>query len=276
MPKEKSPERIAALDLYLDSNGKKSILFIAEETGATQATLRSWKKRDDWDKELEKKRGFIVTPPIEKPQKRDDKSSKRGDPVAKKQSGGQPGNRNAVGNKGGKGNPAPKGNKYAVVTGEYETIRFDTLTDTERALALSAPLDPKEILIAEYQLLVVREYRALHKIENSKRTAERGMVPASVSIESYSNGEGNQTASRRTNTSHQSLDERLTRTEDSLTGIQDAIRKVVAQLHKLHYDEVKLEIERKKVIREENERTGTEGESISIAFDYGNDGQGGK
>ncbi|BBP90960.1 hypothetical protein BsIDN1_45780 [Bacillus safensis] len=45
-----------------------------------------------------------------------------------------PGNQNAKGNRGG---AAPKGNKNSFKTGEYESIMFDYMDDTEKRSSLS-------------------------------------------------------------------------------------------------------------------------------------------
>ena len=75
--------------------------------------------------------------------------------------GGQYGNQNAKGKKHG----APKGSKYGLVTGEYETITMDNLTDDEREFIKKIRMDKIQILQDELVILSVRERRMLRRIE---------------------------------------------------------------------------------------------------------------
>ena len=83
----------------------------AGEMGANYESLRRWKVKDGWEKDVPRKRG------------------------------GQPGNtnsrkkKNAKGNKGG---GAPKGNKNAEKDGAYSAVFFDALPDADKDFENSA------------------------------------------------------------------------------------------------------------------------------------------
>lgn len=266
MAREKSPQRLRAYELYLESGGEKKLHLIAEEIGVSEATVRSWKKRDDW----------TATKQEEKCNDAKEKTAtKRNANPPKKKTGAQPGNKNAVGNRGGKGNPAPPGNAYALVTGEYETIMFDTLSERERALIKDAPLAPKEMLLDQYRVAIVREHRCMQRIEAIKRLAERNMVPASVSIESYAHGEESASTTKKTRTTHENLDERLIRNEDALLRIQEFIRKVSLQLHKYNYDSQRLDLDKARILalptHSRDDHEDETDEDIDFEYDYGGD-----
>lgn len=239
MPKQKSPERLRALQLYIESDGKNSIHLIAQEVGATESTVRGWKVKDDWPKALRVAKRSV------KEAERSATAPIQSISAGKRKSGGQPGNLNAVGNKGGRGNPAPKGNKYAVTTGEFETILFDSLTDAQKRLIETAPESHAEKLLAEYHVAIVRERNILMNIQSVQRKKERDMVPARVNIKSSTAGSGG-TITRDTFTTHESADDRLIRLEDALTRVQNYIRSVVSDMHRFEVDDARIEIERKK------------------------------
>lgn len=130
---------IEAKELY--DKGLK-LIEIAKELDVPVGTVRSWKNRQCWDNAtLQKKKRNVA-----------------------KKRGGQPGNKNAKGH----GGTGPPGNKNAVKTGEFETLFFDTLNSEELQLAETIGLDKEQLLLQEIQLLTVREYRMLHRIEALK------------------------------------------------------------------------------------------------------------
>lgn len=113
--------------------------MVASKLNLPEETVRRWKSTHKWDNE------------------RSDKKSER----SERKKGGQPGNRNAEGH----GGTGPPGNKNAVRTGEFETLFFNTLNWEEQQLTSMIGLDKEQLLLQEIQLLTVREYRMLHRIE---------------------------------------------------------------------------------------------------------------
>lgn len=76
MPRQRSPKRDLAYQLWLDSGKKKKLKDIAAELEVSESQIRKWKNQDGWN-------GNVT------------KSSKSN--VTKRKKGGQPGNHNATG-----------------------------------------------------------------------------------------------------------------------------------------------------------------------------------
>ena len=127
MPRARSPNRDKAFQLWIESQGRKSLQDIAAELGVKPEQVRSWKHADQWDAQTKK-----VTLPNGKGH------------VVKRKQGGQRGNRNAVGNNGG----APVGNKNnfrhgayeRVMAGLMETDEAEIFKDEETGLSIEAEL----------------------------------------------------------------------------------------------------------------------------------------
>lgn len=92
MPRQRSPNRDKAFEIWQESGGSLLLKDIAAQLGVSESQIRKWKNQDDW----ERKRKVTLL---------NTKSN-----VTKRKGGGQPGNKNAVGNDGG---AAPLGNKNA-------------------------------------------------------------------------------------------------------------------------------------------------------------------
>lgn len=116
---------------------------IADKYGVSVNTVKSWRQRHGW------KRGAPPKP-------------KKGAP--KKHRGAPEKNKYAVGNSGG----APDGNKNALVTGEYETLSFATMSDHERALFEGISDDPMTTINTQIRELKIRKYRIMQRIERLK------------------------------------------------------------------------------------------------------------
>lgn len=87
------------------SGEKVNLKDLAEKLGVTYGTVRNWKRIDQWDDAVERKRG------------------------------GQPGNKNSRGKRNAKGNPgggAPNGNTNAEKDGAYSTVHLERLSQEER------------------------------------------------------------------------------------------------------------------------------------------------
>ena len=155
MPK-RSEKRDAARAAYVEKKsrgGKVNLRELAEELGVGYQTIRNWKGADGWDRAL---------PP--------------------KKRGGQPGNRNSAGHKNAAGSHkgAPAGNRNAEKDGAYSTVFFDMLTLEERELVHSAPVQGREALEHEMQILKFREHRILTKIAEYEAAPEEALYLNSV------------------------------------------------------------------------------------------------
>lgn len=117
---------------------------ISEKLFVPLNTLKSWRKRDKWE------RGGAT---------KEVQPTNRGAPK---------GNQNAIGNKGNKSASPPKKNKNAVKTGEYETIFADLLSDEEKDIYSNLNDDPFFILEEEIRILKIRQYRMLKRIKDAE------------------------------------------------------------------------------------------------------------
>ena len=197
-----------AKELFLQ--GMK-LIDISKDLEVPVGTIRSWKKRYNWDK------------------KSNATLHKRKRNVAKAK-GGQPGNQNAIGNHGG---AAPEGNKNAVTTGEFETLLFDCLDPEEKQLAAAVPNDKEQLLFQEIQLLTVRERRMLKRIENL-RQADFTTVSRKSGIEK---GKMTDLSEDRATLGQ------IQNIEDALTRVQARKQAAIDSLHRFGVDDVRLQIE---------------------------------
>lgn len=206
---------IEAKELY--DKGLK-LIEIAKELDVPVGTVRSWKNRQCWDNAtLQKKKRNVA-----------------------KKRGGQPGNKNAKGH----GGTGPPGNKNAVKTGEFETLFFDTLNPEELQLAETIGLDKEQLLLQEIQLLTVREYRMLHRIEALKNAEtqqnEDEKPPPGMTVVKYTDGleKGDCTELKE----YAGILGQIQQIEDALTRVQAKKQKAIEAIHKFGYDDAKLEL----------------------------------
>lgn len=206
---------IEAKELY--DKGLK-LIEIAKELDVPVGTVRSWKNRQCWDNAtLQKKKRNVA-----------------------KKRGGQPGNKNAKGH----GGTGPPGNKNAVKTGEFETLFFDTLNPEELQLAETIGLDKEQLLLQEIQLLTVREYRMLHRIEALKNAEtqqnEDEKSPPGMTVVKYTDGleKGDCTELKE----YAGILGQIQQIEDALTRVQAKKQKAIEAIHKFGYDDAKLEL----------------------------------
>lgn len=197
-----------AKELFLQ--GMK-LIDISKALEVPVGTIRSWKKRYNWDK------------------KSNATLHKRKRNVAKAK-GGQRGNQNAIGNHGG---AAPEGNKNVVTTGEFETLLFDCLEPEEKQLAAAVPNDKEQLLFQEIQLLTVRERRMLKRIENL-RQADFTTVKKKKGTEKDKWTDLDE--------KHATLGQ-IQNIEDALTRVQARKQAAIDSLHRFGVDDARLEIE---------------------------------
>lgn len=126
---------------------KINLKEFADRVGVPYGTVRNWKRIDQWDESLERKRG------------------------------GQPGNRNSKGKKNAKGNHggAPRENKNAEKDGAYSAVFFDKLSDEE---FLSTPSARRATAKTERKpSAFVSLYTSLHKLQRGACKTNRKITP---------------------------------------------------------------------------------------------------
>jgi len=214
MPRQRSPERDKARELYVQSKGELQLNEIADRLNVSEGTVRGWKAKDNWDmkssgtpkskKNTERSEKIRSVPNDNKERSEQGKNistnkstKKSASKIAEntesgataetnlKKRGAQPGNKNAAGNKGGLGGPIR--NKFAIKTHEYATVFFsaDLIDDEERAI-LDADYDKYVQQLLLIDTLKIREKRILQEIRKVKETPG-GMIIDSVTKQKGSN-----------------------------------------------------------------------------------------
>ncbi|MDR4436596.1 phage terminase small subunit [Bacillus tequilensis] len=161
MPRPRDPKRDEAFRLWEESGGTRLLKDIAEELGCSPSLIRKWKNQDHWEEKLN---GNVT--------KQNDKPNGN----VTKRPGAPKGSKNAKGNKGG---AAPKGNKNSVRTGEYESILFDFMDDTEKELFGQIETDPLyqiDLTIRELSLRERRMMQRISRIESGLNETQRRVL----------------------------------------------------------------------------------------------------
>lgn len=225
MPRARSPNRDKAFQLWIESQGRKSLQDIAAELGVKPEQVRSWKHADQWDAQTKK-----VTLPNGKGH------------VVKRKQGGQRGNRNAVGNNGG----APVGNKNNFRHGAYERVMVSLLEadeaeifqDEETGTSIEmelrqtlASLNAKEVRLMKH---IARVRKAMDPKAFLESTSEEHRVGDEMSFDSDS-------------VFKVSPFEALTKLEAELDKVQGRKIKVLAQLDAIQVSREKLALEKKRL-----------------------------
>ena len=159
------------------------------------------------------------------------------------------GNQNAVGNKGGQAQP---NNKNALVTGEYENIYDDVLTEEEQKLYSNYKISDDDIdnllikeYIAEYKLLTIRERRMLKRIKNLEEK-DKDMTIGAIRKKNTSGSSG----TTETITEAEPTLKTIQRIEDGLTRVQDTKRKSRENMIKLGFSKKTLELKERQIDNE--------------------------
>ena len=184
---------------------------ISEKLSVPLNTLKSWRKRDKWE------RGGAT---------KEVQPTNRGAPK---------GNQNAIGNKGNSRTSPPKRNKNAVKTGEYETIFADMLSDEEKDIYSTMNDDPFFILDEEIRILKIRQYRMLKRIKD----AEAGLNDEEVErlqqlrkVKEPSVIDGKMVTVKREVLKDVQVTRKTFRKLDDILAIEDALTRVSNQLIK--------------------------------------------
>ena len=150
------------------------------------------------------------------------------------------GNQNAKNNRGGKG--AAANNKNAVITGEYEKLFAEVLTDEEKALFENYTMSDMDNLlmeeyIAEYKLLTIRELRMMRRIKKLER-ADKDMTIGHIRKK-------NSDGATETVTEAEATVDKIQRIEDGLTRVTESKRKSRENMIKLGFSKRELELKEK-------------------------------
>lgn len=199
--------------------GEKVVLKdLAKELGVNYKNLCQWRKEEQWDEQLDRKRG------------------------------GQPKNKNAKGNSGG---AAPIRNKNAEKDGAYSTIFFDELTDAEKQAIESTELRGQKALEEELKLLKFRESKILAKIAYYENKPEDELYLHSVTDMRVPGGKG---SSRSDGVIQQlgmynkdSAFARVLKLDEALYKVQGRIATIVTSLRAIEDSEKRLDIEHQRL-----------------------------
>ncbi|HAP2811074.1 TPA: small subunit of terminase [Enterococcus faecalis] len=218
---------------------------ISDKLSVPLNTLKSWKKRDKWE------RGGAT---------KEVQPTNRGAPR---------GNKNAVGNKGNKRASPPVGNKNALKTGEYETIFYDTLSEEEREIYSSMNDDPSLVLLEEIRLLKLRQFRMMKRIQK----AEAGLNDEEVDrlqqlrkIKTPIEKDGRKLEIKREVMQDVQVTRKTFRKLDDILAIEDALTRVSNQLTKSikQLNELSLSQDKKVMLNRQNEKLAAEIRRLKI------------
>ncbi|MCL2249125.1 MAG: hypothetical protein FWC13_07615 [Oscillospiraceae bacterium] len=173
--------------------------------------------------------------------------------------GGQPGNKNGLNNKGGIG--APLKNKYALRTGEYETINFDELLDAGERALINADYNKYTLQFFLIDVLSIRERRIMQDIRSLRDslddmalTGETENESSTAITETKHNKRGERwagpstlTKSKSTSKTNQTTLKRIVELEDVLTRIQARKQRAIEILHRIELDDIKTAIDLSKL-----------------------------
>lgn len=219
------------MKLWLESQGKRPLVDIAEELSIPASRVRKWKSQDKWKDKLK------GSAPI----------AKRNAPFDSLQD-----NKNAVGNNGG----APPGNKYAVTTGQYETIMLNQLSEDEQAIFEGVTDDPMVTINTEIRQLKVRQYRITKRInivlQGMNDTEVQTYNKIKMRNQSFTDDGGNKFVAKvpismpmnSMTQSYRKFDD-LLKLEDALTAVGNSLLKAIKEKTKIMnipYDQELLQV----------------------------------
>jgi uncharacterized protein YjcR len=184
--------------------------------------VKSWASRH-WnnDKKIQAARRKSKKSQLKGKKSRDQKSEKKSQKDAPKPRGAPKGSVNAAGNNGG----APKGSKNALKHGGYSVVKWDELSDEERAMAESMEdSDTEDNLHEEVVLYTIRERRLLRAINTMKEVNLKGNVEISTNISVHTTGSGQDTSivGSTKSTNLERVEIAVLRLERELTSVQKA------------------------------------------------------
>lgn len=195
---------------------------IADKHNVSESTVKSWASRH-WnnDKKIQAARRKSKKSQLKGKKSRNQSTEKKTQKDAPKPRGAPPGNKNAAGNNGG----APKGSKNALKHGGYSVVKWDELTEEERAMAESMEdTDTEDNLHEEVVLYTIRERRLLRAINTMKEVNLKGNVEISTNISVHTTGSGLDTSivGSTKSTTLERVEVAVLRLERELTSVQKA------------------------------------------------------
>ncbi len=195
---------------------------IAEKHNVSESTVKSWASRH-WnnDKKIQAARRKAKKSQLKGKKSCNQKSEKKSQKDAPKPRGAPKGSVNAAGNNGG----APKGSKNALKHGGYSVVKWNELTDEERAMAESMQdTDTEDNLHEEVVLYTIRERRLLRAINTMKEVNLKGNVEISTNISVHTTGSGSDTSivGSTKSTNLERVEIAVLRLERELTSVQKA------------------------------------------------------
>ena len=195
---------------------------IAEKHNVSESTVKSWASRH-WnnDKKIQAARKRSKKSQLKGKKSRNQNAEKKSQKDAPKPRGAPHGNKNAAGNNGG----APKGSKNALKHGGYSVVKWDELTEDERAMAKEMEdTDTEDNLHEEVVLYTIRERRILRAINTMKEVNLKGNVEISTNISVHTTGSGQDTSivGSTKSTNLERVEIAVLRLERELTSVQKA------------------------------------------------------
>lgn len=148
-------ERERAYLIWRRSGGQKKLSDIARQLNVAPATVRAWKRKDEWD------------------------ARAAGRSVAARRPGGQPGNRNAA----GPHDVDQAGNQRALRHGAYARLMAERMTEDEREAFGESEYcqDPLEAMRLEVSQINVQQLRLMTRLQAARdeleELSERLRVP---------------------------------------------------------------------------------------------------
>lgn len=128
---------------------------------------------------------------------------------------------------GGKSTGPPKGSKNHLITGEFETIIRDTLTDDEKVLWDHAPDDHVERLKEQARILSVRIVRMMRRIRKLMEQEDEMIVESKEY--GFTEKFGNTDLTKK-----EHKDNRIIKLEEALTRVQAQYTRVMNSLEEIY------------------------------------------
>lgn len=150
MPRVRDPNRIRAFEIYKENGGNIDLVEIASQLNISPGTVRGWKSKDNWDRQL---KGTF--------QKKNTERSKK--------KGAQPGNKNAVGH----GGTGPPGNKNAEKYGFFSKYLPEETREIFSAIEQADPLDLLWHQIQIAYAAIIRAQKIAYVKDQQDKTIEK-------------------------------------------------------------------------------------------------------
>jgi len=160
---------------------------------------------------------------------------------------------------GGKSTGPPKGSKNHLITGEFETIIRDTLTDDEKVLWDHAPDDHVERLKEQARILSVRIVRMMRRIRKLMEQEDEMIVESKEYGFTEKFGKTDLTKKEHKDNRIIKLEEALTRVQAQYTRVMNSLEEIYRRQQENqqmgHLDDLLRVIEEsRKLVQQEQEK----------------------